>query len=194
MKTNTINSSPREREHKETPNQTQRNCLQGDARGGEGGGIGMGEGVFESCIQCQAVVPTGIQHRWQPASPFEATTVGRKWCCAFKSAERGELLPWKYIATGKTFGNKDETEHSQLKEAPGVLVAFFSTGIKYLTDSRACLGSQFEGVVHSDGAGHGGGTKSQPQEQGLRVAGLHLGWKQRGEAWLPVNVFFSRFY
>ena len=58
------------------------------------------------------------------------------------------------------------------------------------------MGSQFEGVVHSGGgARHGGGTHSQPQEQGPRAELLAYtwAWKQRGEGWLPVNDFFSHF-
>lgn len=53
----------------------------------------------------------------QAASPLEAAAMGWRWCCAFKSAGRRDLLPRKYIATGNPFWNEDEMKHSRLEEA-----------------------------------------------------------------------------
>lgn len=53
----------------------------------------------------------------QAASPLEAAAMGWRWCCAFKSAGRRDLLSRKYIATGNPFWNEDEIKHSRLEEA-----------------------------------------------------------------------------
>lgn len=53
----------------------------------------------------------------QAASPLEAAVMGWRWCCAFKSAGRRDLLSRKYIATGNPFWNEDEMKHSRLEEA-----------------------------------------------------------------------------
>lgn len=61
------------------------------------------------------VVPAGMQ--LQATSPLEAAAMGWRWCCAFKSAGRRDLLLQKYIATGNPFWNEDEMKHSRLEEA-----------------------------------------------------------------------------
>lgn len=56
----------------------------------------------------------------QAASPLEAAVMGWRWCCAFKSAGRRDLLSRKYIATGNPFWNEDEIKHFSAGGSLGV--------------------------------------------------------------------------